>query len=91
VVEHGLARLGALGVGQAHYRGRARSLCQALLAATLADLRWTWNWVARQGRLRSRTSDFLTRSSRTTWPGGWALLGLTLPNFWPYRSPSLAA
>ncbi|HEY3280733.1 MAG TPA: IS1182 family transposase [Armatimonadota bacterium] len=91
VVEHGLARLGALGVGQARYRGRAKSRCQALLAATLANLRWTWNWVARQGRPGPASSDSLTRSSRTKWPGGWALLGLTPPHFWPYRSLGLAA
>ncbi len=48
VVEHGLARLGQLGMGQARYVGRAKTRCQLLLLATIANLRRTWNWV--QGR-----------------------------------------
>jgi Transposase DDE domain/Transposase domain (DUF772) len=48
VAEHGLARLGGLGVGQARYFGRRKSRFQVLLAATVANLRWTWDWAARQ-------------------------------------------
>ncbi|HLV78704.1 MAG TPA: IS1182 family transposase [Chthonomonadaceae bacterium] len=48
VVEHRLARLGQLGVGQARYRGREKSGFQLLLLATIANLRWTWNWKERQ-------------------------------------------
>lgn len=48
VVEHGLARLGQLGIGQARYRGRRKTRCQLLLAATIANLRWTWNWAQAQ-------------------------------------------
>src|SRR6266511_543602 len=44
VVEHRLARLGQLGVGQARYRGRRKSRFQLLVLATIANLRWTWNW-----------------------------------------------
>jgi hypothetical protein len=48
VAEHRLARLGQLGAGQARYRGRAKSRFQLLILATIANLRWTWNWQARQ-------------------------------------------
>jgi hypothetical protein len=48
VVEHRLARLGQLGVGQARYRGRQKSGFQLLILAAIANLRWTWNWKERQ-------------------------------------------
>lgn len=48
VVEHRLARLGQLGVGQARYRGRRKSRFQLLVLATIANLRWTWNWERAQ-------------------------------------------
>jgi hypothetical protein len=48
VVEHRLARLGQLGMGQARYVGRAKTRCQLLLRATIANLRRTWNWAAGQ-------------------------------------------
>jgi hypothetical protein len=48
VVEHRLARLGQLGMGQARYRGRAKTQCQLLLLATIANLRRVWNWVYEQ-------------------------------------------
>jgi hypothetical protein len=48
VAEHRLARLGQLGMGQARYVGRAKTRCQLLLLATIANLRWTWNWVRGQ-------------------------------------------
>lgn len=44
VVEHRLARLGQLGAGQARYVGRQKSRFQLLVAATVANLRRTWNW-----------------------------------------------
>jgi Transposase DDE domain len=47
VVEHRLARLGQLGIGQARYRGRQKTRFQLLVLATLANLRWTWNWARR--------------------------------------------
>lgn len=46
VIEHRLARLGQLGVGQARYVGRKKTRFQVLLAATVANLRRTWNWSA---------------------------------------------
>jgi len=49
VAEHRLARLGQLGMGQARYRGRAKTQCQLLLLSTLANLRRVWKWAAAQG------------------------------------------
>jgi hypothetical protein len=51
VVEHRLARLGQLGMGQARYLGRAKTRCQLLLLATIANLRRVWNWVQEQASL----------------------------------------
>ena len=48
VIEHTLARLSHLGVGQARYFGRAKTRCQLLMACTVANLRRVWNWVAGQ-------------------------------------------
>ena len=48
VVEHALARLGTLGIGQARYLGRAKMRFQLLMCAAVANLRWTWNWEASQ-------------------------------------------
>jgi hypothetical protein len=48
VVEHGLARLSHLGIGQARYVGRLKTRFQLLLAATVANLRRTWNWKQAQ-------------------------------------------
>jgi hypothetical protein len=45
-VEHALARLAGLGIGQARYRGREKTRFQLLLAATVANLRRLWNWQA---------------------------------------------
>jgi hypothetical protein len=55
VVEHGLARLGHLGIGQARYVGRQKTRFQLLLAATVANLRRTWNWAAAQALLPGPT------------------------------------
>ena len=48
VVEHRLARLGQLGIGLARYVGRRKTRFQLMMACTLANLRWVWNWQARQ-------------------------------------------
>jgi len=48
VIEHTLARLSHLGIGQARYFGRAKTQCQLLIACTVANLRRVWNWVADQ-------------------------------------------
>jgi hypothetical protein len=44
-VENSLARLSHLGIGQARYVGRAKTAFQLAVAATVANLRRTWNWV----------------------------------------------
>ena len=49
VIEHRLARLGQLGIGQAIYRGRTKTRFQLLICATIANLRLTWNWQSDQG------------------------------------------
>lgn len=51
-VEHRLARLGQLGMGQARYVGRAKTRCQLLLLSTIANLRRTWNWKAGEADAR---------------------------------------
>jgi hypothetical protein len=50
VVEHRLARMGQLGAGQARYVGRRKSAFQIAMLATIANLRWTWNWAAARAR-----------------------------------------
>jgi Transposase DDE domain/Transposase domain (DUF772) len=50
VAEHRLARMGQLGAGQARYVGRRKTGFQIVLLATIANLRWTWNWVAARAR-----------------------------------------
>jgi Transposase DDE domain/Transposase domain (DUF772) len=55
VVEHRLARLGQLGMGQARYVGRAKTRCQLLLLSTIANLRRTWNWVQAHGAMGQAT------------------------------------
>lgn len=50
VVEHRLARLGQLGIGQARYVGRRKTRFQLLVLAGIANLRWTWNWVQQQAQ-----------------------------------------
>jgi hypothetical protein len=47
-VEHSLARLAHLGIGQARYFGRAKTRFQLFIACTVANLRRTWNWVEAQ-------------------------------------------
>jgi transposase len=48
VVEHSLARLSHLGIGQARYFGRLKTRFQLLITCSVANLRRTWNWVAAQ-------------------------------------------
>jgi len=55
VAEHRLARLGQLGIGQGRYRGRQKTRFQLLVLATLANLRWTWNWARRQETVGAAT------------------------------------
>jgi Transposase DDE domain len=50
VVEHRLARMGQLGAGQARYAGRRKTKFQIAILATIANLRWTWNWAAARAK-----------------------------------------
>lgn len=81
VVEHRLARLGQLGVGQARYRGRRKSRFQLLVLATIANLRWTWNWERAQAA-PSRTAAVADRG-----PGARAALRLVLWRLFPPCGP----
>jgi Transposase DDE domain/Transposase domain (DUF772) len=49
VVEHRLARLGQLGIGQARYRSRVKTRFQLMVAASLANFRLIWNQEAGRG------------------------------------------
>lgn len=46
VVEHCLARLGQLGIGQARYFGRLKTKFQLGMAATVANFRLVWNFTS---------------------------------------------
>ena len=48
VVENSLARLAKLGIGQARFFGRQKTRLQLVMAATVANLRRTWNYAALQ-------------------------------------------
>jgi hypothetical protein len=48
VIEHRLARLAQLGIGQARYVGREKTRFQLMMACAIANLRRTWNWEADQ-------------------------------------------
>ena len=72
VAEHRLARLGQLGVGQARYLGRKKTRFQVLIAATIANLRWTWNWAAAQALSAGPRSAATVGGHRGWWPG-WRL------------------
>jgi len=65
VVEHRLARLAQLGIGQARYVGRRKSLYQLTIAAAIANLRRTWNWEAAQ-----------IASNETALPSRWVCVAL---------------
>lgn len=47
-VEHALARLGRLGIGQARCIGTANTRFQLMMAASVANFRRTWNWEESQ-------------------------------------------
>jgi hypothetical protein len=82
-VEHRLARLGQLGVGQARYRGRRKSRFQLLVLATVANLRWTWNWErAQAGSVRAATVA-------ARWPRAHVLGAPLRRRFFPHSGPRL--
>jgi hypothetical protein len=80
-VEHRLARLGQLGVGQARYRGRRKSRFQLLVLATIANLRWTWNWE------RAQTAPAGPATGVAGWPRSRETLALHLQRFCPHSRP----
>lgn len=61
VVEHALARLGRLGIGQARYIGIEKTRFQLAMAATVANLRRTWNWE--QEVMESQRAQTIPESS----------------------------
>ena len=77
--EHRLARLGQLGIGQARYVGRRKTACQLLLAATVANLRWLWNWQGRQERQAPPGPPGSGGSPELPAPGGPAPEAATRP------------
>jgi hypothetical protein len=48
-VENALARLAHYGIGQARYIGHVKTRFQLTMAATVANFRRTWRWMAAQG------------------------------------------
>ena len=71
VVEHRLARLVQLGVRQARYFGRTRTLFQLLMAAAVANLTLVAGKVGRMGgiysEIDSRSADFSLAAISTPW------------------------
>lgn len=76
VVEHRLARLGQLGIGQARYMGRAKTLFQLTVAATIANLRLIWNREA--DSTRPPTDCLLSWAFRAIKSRLWAYLSAPL-------------
>jgi len=91
VVEHRLARLGQLGIGQARYVGRLQSRFQVLLAATLANLRFTWNWEQVQaGEAEDRptgTGDGLPKPTTAARRAFWQRVRGQVAHCWRKRRP----
>lgn len=74
VVEHALARLAQLGIGQARYFGRERSRFQLTMACAVANFRRTWNWCnARDGANPGLTGALLAVSGALV-RALWAIL-----------------
>ena len=71
VVEHRLARLVQLGVRQARYIGRTKTLFQLLMAATVANLTLVAGKVGRMGgtysEIDSRSADRSLAVISTAW------------------------
>ena len=70
-MEHRLARLVQLGVRQARYFGRTKTLFQLLMAATVANLTLVAGKVGRMGgtysEITSRSADFSLAAISTAW------------------------
>jgi hypothetical protein len=66
IVEHRLGRLAQLGIGQARYRGRKKTLLQLMAACTIANLRLAWNHKARTDRNMEQSTPICALSTRLT-------------------------
>lgn len=76
-VEHALARLARLGIGQARYRGREKTRFQLQMAATVANLRRTWNWAAEKLAQEACATPFWgARPASSAAPAGFS------PRWW---------
>jgi hypothetical protein len=84
VVEHRLARLGQLGIGQARYRSRVKTRFQLMVASSLANFRWIWNQEAGQGSDSGYNVLLLPQSSVLR--GCFGLLFTLLSHFVPVRT-----
>lgn len=74
VVEHRLARLAQLGIGQARYRGHAKSRFQLMIASSIANFRLVWNKEAHNGAVSG--SETLISSAMGRYIAYfWVLLG----------------
>jgi hypothetical protein len=84
VVEHRLARLGQLGIGQARYRSRLKTRFQLMIASSLANFRWVWNQEAEQGPISGSRLSFLAASGALR--ASFGLLLAPLSHFMPVRT-----
>jgi hypothetical protein len=83
-IEHRLARLGQLGIGQARYVSRKKTRFQLMMACAVANLRWTWNWEADQGAIGGVSAPFgspggFLRACVWLWQRLWRVLMLGKP------------
>lgn len=81
VVEHTLARLARLGIGQARYVGLKKTRFQLLVTAAVVNFRWTWNWQARREAAGSSGPRLGTGS------GPWERLIRVLARWWERIPP----
>lgn len=79
VVEHRLARLGQLGIGQARYRSRLKTRFQLMVASSLANFRLVWNQEAGQEPVSGSSMPLLLASGVLR-----DCLGLLLAPLWNF-------
>lgn len=86
VTEHRLARLVQLGIRQARYFGRIKTLFQLLLAATVANLTLMAAKIGMMGNTSQRVASFLSSLHRASFLRlRW--LSALLSDFWPFSPP----
>jgi len=64
IVEHRLARLAQLGIGQARYIGRTKTLFQLMISCTIANLRLAWKHEARTNKKTALSVPLLAAISQ---------------------------